>query len=186
MSNSLAAAVLTTPDPDEAMRAVRTLLEIAEDPPEVDLEALIRTPGTLERVREVLPGLEWSSEAGGRRASWETGEDPAAHLPLQVLDWSRPLDRVEPFIEAMGAECAAIRWDLAGWPEVPGAGLDRVSQKHAYLTLSLNCRDLYQSEPSGDHTVHVHVASLSHRARIEWLAGQVGGAFTGRTESAYL
>ncbi|MET8244854.1 hypothetical protein ABZV31_10805 [Streptomyces sp. NPDC005202] len=45
MSNSTAAAVLTTPDLAEALRAVHTLLGIADlDCAEVDFEAVIRSP----------------------------------------------------------------------------------------------------------------------------------------------
>ncbi|MET8244853.1 hypothetical protein ABZV31_10800 [Streptomyces sp. NPDC005202] len=69
---------------------------------------------------------------------------------------------------------------------MPGAGLGLITQKYAYLTLSVHSRDIYQDEPSADHTVHVHVRGEQDLARIHWLAAQAGGRFTGRTESAPL
>ncbi|MFI2288343.1 hypothetical protein [Streptomyces niveus] len=186
MSNSTAAAVLTTTDLPEAIRAVRTLLEISDGCPEVDLEAEITSPEVLARVLDVLPDLEWWSMAGPEHGSSEAGDDPADRLPVRVSNWSRPLDRAEPFIAALGSEPGALRWDLDGWPEVPEAELDPVTQKYAYLTLSVNSRDLCQDEPSEDHTVHVHVRSESETARIGWLADRIGGRFTGRTELSAL
>ena len=59
MSNSAAAAVLTTADLPEAIRAVRTLLGIADiGQGEIDFEATIRSPDVLAQVRHVLPDLE--------------------------------------------------------------------------------------------------------------------------------
>lgn len=188
MSNSDAAAVLTTADLPEAIRAVRTLLDISDvDQGEVDFEASITSPEVLARVRRVLPDLVWRSSAGKEHGSSEAGDDPAGCLPILVFDWSRPLDRAKPFIEALGSDLAAVRWDLDAWPTVPEAGLERVSQKYAYLTLSVNSRDLYQNEPSQDHTVHVHVRNADFDTdRITWLADRVGGRFTGRVERAPL
>jgi hypothetical protein len=206
MSNSTAAAVLTTADRAEAIRAVRTLLGIAEGCPEVDFEAVIRSPEVLARVRRVLPGLDWRASAGKEHGSYDAGDDPADCLPIRVIDWGRPPDRAEPFVAALGPDPAAVRWDLDAWPAVPGAELpgtelpgtelpgtelpgtelEMVSQKYAYLTLTVNSRDLYQNELSQDHTVHVHVQDDSQTARVQWLAGQVGGRFTGRWEPAHL
>ncbi|MGZ9931561.1 hypothetical protein ACXNSR_16905 [Streptomyces sp. NC-S4] len=190
MSNSDAAAVLTTPDLARALRAVRTLLDIADTTGgEVDFEAEIRSPEVLARVREVLPALKWSAAAGKEHGSSDAGDDPARCLPVSVFDWCHPLDLAEPFVAALGPDPAAVRFDLDAWPEVPEAGLERVSQKYAYLTLSVNSRDLYQGEPSGDHTVHVHVrnaALAEDTARIGWLAERIGGRFAGRVESAPL
>ncbi|GAA2654689.1 MULTISPECIES: hypothetical protein [Streptomyces] len=190
MSNSDAAAILTTPDLGEALRAVRTLLDIADTVnSEVDFEAVIRSPEVLARLLGLLPGLKWSSSPGGAHGSSDAGDDPARCLPIRVFDWCHPLDLAEPFIAALGSDPAAVRFDLDAWPEVPAAGLERVSQKYAYLTLSVNSRDLFQDELFGDHTVHVHVKNAAwpaHTARIHWLAEQVGGAFTGRVESALL
>ncbi|MFF7209282.1 hypothetical protein ACFZAU_01950 [Streptomyces sp. NPDC008238] len=182
MSNSTAAAVLTTADLAEAIGAVRTLLGVADGCPEVDFEAEIRSPEVLARIRDVLPGLEWWAAAGLEHGSSKAGDDPADCLPIRVFDWGRPLDRAEPFIAALGTEPAAVRWDLDGWPEAPGAGLEPVSQKFAYLTLTVNSRDLYQNERSRDHTVHVHVRNADQTVRVQWPAEQVGGRFTGRTE----
>jgi hypothetical protein len=189
MSNSAAAAVLTTTDLSEAICAVRTLLGVADiDQGEVDFEAVIRSPDVLARVRLVLPDLKWWASAGNEHGSSEAGDDPADRLPIRVFDWGRPLDRAEPFISALGPDSAAVRWDLNAWPAVPEAGLETISQKYAYLTLTVNSRDLYQDEPSKDHTVHVHVRNRDgdQTARVHWLAGQVGGRFTGRVESAPL
>jgi hypothetical protein len=187
MSNSTAAAVLTTPDLSHAIRAVHTLLDIAViGPGEVDFEAVIRSTETLARVRRVLPQLEWWAAAGREHGSSEAGDDPVACVPIQVFDWSRPLDLAEPFIAALGQEAATVRFDLDAWPAVPGAGLEQITQKYAYLTLSVNSRDLCQQEPAEDHTVHVHVKSGEQTDRIQWLAEQVGGRFTGRLELSLL
>ncbi|WP_051774712.1 hypothetical protein [Streptomyces sp. NRRL S-237] len=190
MSNSDAAAVLTTPDLGEALRAVRTLLDIADlAMAEVDFEAVIRSPEVLARVLEVLPDLKWHAADEKSKRSSKNGDDPAHCLPIQVFDWCHPLDLAEPFIAALGPDPAALRFDLGSWPAVPEAGLERISQKFAYLTLSVNSRDLYQHELHGDHTVHVHVSNARHPAniaRIHWLADQVGGRFTGQVEMARL
>ncbi|WP_328582312.1 hypothetical protein [Streptomyces sp. NBC_00370] len=189
MSNSEAAAVLTTAHLPEAIRAVRTLLGIADTgQAEVDFEGVIRSPDVLTHVRRVLPDLRWWALAGEEHGSSEGGDNPAECLPVQVFDWGRPLDRAEPFIAALGPDAAAVRWDLDAWPAVPEAGLERVSQKYAYLTLTVHSRDLYQHELSQDHTVHVHVprGDGDRISRVRWLAGQVGGRFTGRVESAPL
>ncbi|MFG3427790.1 hypothetical protein [Streptomyces californicus] len=189
MSNSAASAVLTTASLPEAIRAVRTLLDIADtDRAEVDFEAVIRSPDVLARVCAVLPGLEWWAAEGKEHGSSEAGDDPADFLPVQVFDWCRPLDRAEPFIGALGPDAAAVRWDLDAWPDVPEAGLEHISQKYAYLTLTVNSRDLYQEELSRDHTVYVHTRGGDDEQldRVHWLAAQVGGRFTGRVESARL
>ncbi|MET7775997.1 MULTISPECIES: hypothetical protein [Streptomyces] len=133
-------------------------------------------------MRQVLPDLDWHASAEGTSASAKTGDDPPDHLPIQVFDWCHPLDRAEPFIPAMGPDPAAVGWDLNAWPAIPEAGLDVVSQKYAYLTLAVHSRDLAQCEPSEDHTTYVHVPDEHHVARIEWLAGRVGGRYTGRIE----
>ncbi|MFJ6706718.1 MULTISPECIES: hypothetical protein [unclassified Streptomyces] len=189
MSNSAAAAVFTTTDLPEAMRAVRTLLGMADiDHAEVDFEAVIRSPDVLAQVRHVLPDLEWWASAGKEHGSSEDGDNPADCLPIRVFDWGRPLDRAELFIAAMGPDPAAVRWDLDAWPAIPEAGLETISQKYAYLTLTVNSRDLYQDELSQDHTVHVHVRDRNgdQITRVHWLAGQVGGRFEGRVELAPL
>ncbi|MFI6063392.1 hypothetical protein [Streptomyces sp. NPDC051286] len=96
MSNSAAAAVLTTADLPEAVRAVRTLLGMADiRQGEVDFEAVIRSPDVLARVRHVLPDLEWWASAGKKHGSSEAGDNPADCLPIQVFDWGRPIDRAE-------------------------------------------------------------------------------------------
>ncbi|MFB7528278.1 hypothetical protein ACFC0C_08510 [Streptomyces sp. NPDC056178] len=189
MSNSAAAAILTTEDLPEAIRAVRTLLDIADvSQGEVDFEAVIRSSDVLTQIRHVLPGLEWWAKAGQELGSSEAGDDPADRLPVRVFDWGRPLDRAEPFIAALGSDLAAVRWDLDAWPAVPEAGLEEISQKYAYLTLTVNSRDLYQEEPSQDHTVHVHVRDRNggQTTRVHWLADRVGGRFTGRVRLAPL
>lgn len=192
MSNSEAAAVLTTAHLPEAIRAVRTLLDIADiadiGPDEVDFEAVITSPEVLARVLRVLPDLEWSASTGDKDGSSKAGDNPADRLPIRVFDWSRPPDRAEPFIAALGPDRAAVRWDLDGWPAVPEAGLEAISQKYAYLTLSVNSRDIHLDEPSQDHTVHVHARNRNgaQTERVHWLAAQVGGRFTGRVEQAPL
>lgn len=189
MSNSAAAAILTATDLSEAIRAVRTLLGLADTgQAEVDFEAVIRSRDVLVQVRHVMPDLRWWASAGAEHGSSEVGDNPEECLPIRVFDWCRPLDRAEPFIAALGPDPAAVRWDLSAWPAVPEAGLEAISQKYAYLTLTVNSRDLYQVEPSQDHTVHVHDRDRNgdQTARVHWLADQVGGRFSGRVELAPL
>lgn len=188
MSNSTAAAVFTTPDLDEALRVVRTLLEIADlGNAEVDFEGVIRSPEGLAGVLRVLPGLDWWARRESGVRSAENGDDPAEWLPVALHDWCHPLDLAEPFVRALHPQDAAVvRWDLNGWPGVPGAGLESISQKYAYLTLSVYSRDLYQCERAPDHTVHVHVRGEYDADRVHWLAAQAGGRFDGRTELAPL
>ncbi|MGW1893485.1 hypothetical protein ACWCP6_25035 [Streptomyces sp. NPDC002004] len=187
MSNSLAAAVLTTPDLACATDAVRTLLDLADlTGAEVDFEAEIRSPDVLSRICRLLPDLTWWAKAGSEHGCSDAGDDPAQCLPIRIHDWSHPLDLAEPFIASLGPDRAAVRFDLGAWPAVPDVGLEEISQKYAYLTLSVNCRDLYQGEPSADHSIHVHVPSERHLPRVHWLARQVGGRFDGRTELAPL
>ncbi|MFF4017574.1 hypothetical protein [Streptomyces sp. NPDC001843] len=188
MSNSTAAAVLTTPDLDEALRVVRTLLGVTDlTRAEVDFEARIRSREGLAEVLRVLPGLHWWAREGTEARSAENGDDPSECLPVSVHDWCHPLELAEPFIRALRPQdAAAVRWDLDEWPEVPEAGLESISQKYAYLTLSVHSRDLYQYEPSADHTVHVHVRGEHDLDRVHWLAERVGGRFDGRTELAPL
>ncbi|WP_405551503.1 hypothetical protein [Streptomyces sp. NBC_01171] len=95
--------------------------------------------------------------------------------------------------EEIDARCrpdsaAVIRCDLESWLAVPEAGLEQISQKYAYLTLSVHSLDLYQEEPFPDHPVHVHVRDRDgdHVDRVRWLAGRVGGRFTGRARTAPL
>ncbi|MEV8424148.1 hypothetical protein [Streptomyces niveus] len=183
MSNSTAAAVLTTTDLAEAIRAVRILLAISGGSPEVDYDARITSPDVLARVLHVLPNPDWWSMEGPERGSAKAGDDPAGCLPIHLSHWGAP-DSAEPFIAALGPEPAALRWDLDGWPAVPEAQLELITEKYAYLTLTVNSRDLYQDEPSQDHTVHVHVRSEIETDRIGWLADRISGRFTGRTESA--
>ncbi|MFG2615857.1 hypothetical protein [Streptomyces anulatus] len=187
--DSAAAAVLTTTDLSEAISAVRTLLGMADiDQGEVDFEAVIRSPDVLTQVRHVLPDLEWWALAGEQHGSSKANDNAADRLPIRVFDWGRPLDCAELFAAALGPDPAAVRWDLNAWPAVPEAGLEAISQKYAYLTLTVNSRDLYQDESSQDHTVHVHVRDRNgdQIARVHWLADQVGGRFTGRVELAPL
>ncbi|BBC36073.1 hypothetical protein SGFS_073670 [Streptomyces graminofaciens] len=184
MSNSRAAAVLTTPDLAEALHAVRTLLGLADlSQAEVDFEATLRTPQALTRVLRLMPDLKWRALAGEEHGSSESGADPLVCLPVSVHDWCHPLDLAEPFIAALGRDSAGVRWDLNGWPEVPEAGLCLITQKYAYLTLSVNSRDLYQDEPAPDHTVYVHVRDVGlDLDRVEWLAARAGGRFEGKVE----
>ncbi|MFI2125740.1 hypothetical protein ACH45E_31835 [Streptomyces sp. NPDC020299] len=154
---------------------------------EVDFEALLRSREGLAGALRVLPGLDWwaGEESDGRSA--KNGDDPVECLPVSVHDWCHPLELAEPFVRALGPQdAAAVRWDLNEWPEVPEAGLESISQKYAYLTLSVNSRDLYQYEHSADHTVHVHVRGEQDLDRVHWLAAQAGGRFEGRTELAPL
>ncbi|MFF4401290.1 hypothetical protein [Streptomyces sp. NPDC001480] len=188
MSNSTAAAILTTPDLDEALRVVRGLLGVADlDCAEVDFEAEIQSRQGLAEVSRVLPGLNWWAREESDPRSAKAGDDPAECLPVRVHDWCHALQLAEPFVRALGPrDAAAVRWDLNGWPAVPEAGLEDISQKYAYLTLSVNSRDLYQCELAPDHTVYVHVRGEHDLDRVHWLAAQVGGRFEGRTELAPL
>jgi len=82
-------------------------------------------------------------------------------------------DVVAPLVQATGAEPGAVRWDFAGWPAAPEAGLGVGGARGAFVTLCLNARDLDLAEPAIDHTVFVHVKQVE-AARAPWLAARVG------------
>ncbi|MEV7239578.1 hypothetical protein AB0N06_38780, partial [Streptomyces sp. NPDC051020] len=68
---------------------------------------------------------------------------------------------------------AMVRWDFSGWPEAPEVGLGCGGTRGAYVTVSVNARDLYLEEPATDHTVYVHVKQVEAQ-RAAWLAARVG------------
>ncbi|MGW5974747.1 hypothetical protein [Streptomyces sp. NPDC055186] len=79
----------------------------------------------------------------------------------------------------VGPNRGEVNWEALRWPDAPELGF-RGESKHAEVTLLFNtsARDL--DEPADDHTVLVHVRSISVDGRrmrepyAHWLAKQVG------------
>lgn len=173
MSNSYAHPVLRTTDLDEALDVVEQLLALGDTSQlEVDFDADITSPDALRLLLTLLPDADWWGRDPAV-ASNTTGASPYDNLPLHLRRWSVPTEFVTPFLSALGTESAAIRWDFNGWPAAPSVGLAPAGTRSAFLTLSVNSRDIHLDEPSPDHTVHVHVSGFQPE-RASWLAAQVG------------
>ncbi|MDH2410698.1 hypothetical protein ACG5V6_09665 [Streptomyces chitinivorans] len=177
MANSYAQPILRTGSLDEALRAARRLLELADTSTiEVDCEAIARTPRELDGLLAQIPEADWwpyGPGRPGRSGSSRDGDRPADHLPVFLSDWCRPVHTAEVFLAAAGSAPAMVRWDLTGWPAAPEIELGPGGTRGAYVTLTAHARDLYLEEPAGVHTVFVHVAQ-AEADRAPWLAAQVG------------
>ncbi|MGW0817990.1 hypothetical protein ACWD00_33050 [Streptomyces viridiviolaceus] len=90
--------------------------------------------------------------------------DPAAYeerLPVECELRDLPVGSIEDaFTAAIGPNLCEINWDSLCWPDAPELGLLGES-KHAEVTLLLNTRTRELDEPAADHTVLVHVRSIS-------------------------
>ncbi|WP_329027877.1 MULTISPECIES: hypothetical protein [unclassified Streptomyces] len=173
MSNSYALPILRTADLSEALRAVDGLLGIADlTGLEIDYEALISSPATLERLLGLLPRATWYAK-GDEDASKEAGDDPAAHLPIRWSAWAESPETVPGFLAALNGTPATVRWDFMGWPPAPEVGLGYGGTRGAFVTLCVNVHDLELKTPAADHMVYVHVKQIEAE-RAPWLAEQVG------------
>lgn len=173
MSNSYALPILRTADLSEALRAVDGLLGIADlENLEIDYEALISSPATLEQLLGLLPHAMWYA-CGDESASSDAGADPAAHLPIRWSTWAEPPETVPGFLAALNDIPATVRWDFDGWPPAPEVGLGYGGTRGAFVTLCVNVHDLELKTPAADHMVYVHVKQREAE-RAPWLAEQVG------------
>jgi len=173
VSNSYAQPILRTADLAEGLRVVERLLGIADlRDLEVDFDARISSPHSLAKVLGVLPDADWWAE-GASGGAPDTGDDPAACLPVRLRRWAGAPRAVEPFLEAVGDGPASVRWDFNAWPEAPEVGLAAGGTRGAFVTLCVRARDLDLREPAADCTVFVHVKQVE-AARAPWLAARVG------------
>ncbi|MGW2564381.1 hypothetical protein ACWCXB_35315 [Streptomyces sp. NPDC001514] len=200
MSNDIAYPVFRTPDPALALSTARRLMEFGRcEYSEVSMYAELRSIAEVRRVAKELPG-------GWFRGQEEYGEfdgvpledqpalvvgvqgsglpaDPSAYegrLPVECELRDLPVGSTEDaFTAAIGPNVGEINWESLCWPDAPELGFLGES-KHAEVTLLLNTRTRELDEPAADHTVLVHVRSVSVDGRqmresyARWLAEQVG------------
>nr|WTB34021.1 hypothetical protein OG781_35035 [Streptomyces sp. NBC_00830] len=200
MSNDIAYPVFRTPDPALALSTARRLMEFGRcEYSEVSVYAELRSVAEVRRVAKELP-------AGWFRGQEEYGEsdgvpledqpalvvgvqgpglptDPSAYegrLPVECELRDLPVGSIEDaFTAAIGPNVGEINWEGLCWPDAPELGFLGES-KHAEVTLLLNTRTRELDEPAADHTVLVHVRSVSVDGRqmresyAHWLAEQVG------------
>ncbi|MFD7069809.1 hypothetical protein ACFV97_21555 [Streptomyces sp. NPDC059913] len=173
MSNSYAQPILRTEDLSEGLRIVERLLGIADlTDLEVDFDARISSTHSLSEVLALLPDADcWA--AGNWDGASDTGDDPAACLPIRLRRWAGASKTVEPFLKAVSDNPATVRWDFNAWPEAPEIGLGVGGTRGAFVTLCAHARDLDLEEPAADYTVFVHVKQVEAE-RAPWLAAQVG------------
>ncbi|WP_351237521.1 hypothetical protein [Streptomyces sp. NPDC002133] len=200
MSNDIAYPVFRTPDPALALRTARRLMEFGRcEYSKVCVYAELRSVAEVRRVAKELP-------AGWFRGQEEYGEfdgvpledqptlvvgaqgpglpaDPSAYegrLPVEFELHDLPVGSIEDaFTAAIGPNMGEINWEILCWPDAPELGFLGES-KHAEVTLLLNTRSREFDDPADDHTVLVHVRSVSIDGRqmrepyAHWLAKQVG------------
>jgi hypothetical protein len=99
-------------------------------------------------------------------------------LPLSVSMLDQPLGTVEDrFAEVTGGHMAEIRWTSLSWPAAPERDLYG-EDKHAEVTLLLNCDSRELDTRTGTHLVLVHVRRHNgdgYEDRFaQWLAERVG------------
>ncbi|MFJ6484504.1 MULTISPECIES: hypothetical protein [unclassified Streptomyces] len=85
----------------------------------------------------------------------------------------------DAFTAAIGLNRGEINWRNLCWPDVPAQALYGECT-HAEVTLLFNTRTRDLDEPADDHTVLVHVRSITVDGRqrtepqAQWLAGRMG------------
>uniref|UniRef100_A0AAU2K2L1 Uncharacterized protein n=1 Tax=Streptomyces sp. NBC_00049 TaxID=2903617 RepID=A0AAU2K2L1_9ACTN len=200
MSNDVAYPVFRTSDPVLALSTARRLMEFGRcEYSQVSVYAELRSVAEVRRVAGELPagwfrGQEECGEFDG--VPWEEQPalvvgvegpglpaDPSAYegrLPVEYELRGLPVGGIEDaFTAAVGANAGEINWESLSWPDAPEVDFLGESQ-HAEVTLLLNTRTRDLDEPADDHTVLVHVRSVSIDGRqmrepyAHWLAEQVG------------
>ncbi|MFE0172668.1 hypothetical protein ACFWZ2_10155 [Streptomyces sp. NPDC059002] len=173
MSNSYAQPIFRTAELADGLSIVDQLLGLADTSGlEVDFEARARSQQDLDPLFAALPAADrWTEENGDGLSATANSSSP--HLPAWLQSWGMAPDIVPALLPAVGGIPAALRWDFAGWPEAPEAGLGGGGSRGAFVTLCMNVRDLDLTEPSADHTVFVHVKQFEAE-RAPWLAARVG------------
>jgi hypothetical protein len=200
MSNDIAYPVFRTLDPALALSTARRLMEFGRcEYSEVSVYSELRSIAEVHRVAKELPegwfrGQEESGEFDGAPLDDQPAlvvgvqgpglpTDPAAYegrLPVECGLSELPVGSIEDaFTAAIGPNRGEINWAMLCWPDAPELGFHGES-KHAEVTLLLNTRTRELDELADDHTVLVHVRSVSVDGRqlrepyAHWLAEQVG------------
>ncbi|MGW6564919.1 hypothetical protein [Streptomyces sp. NPDC054975] len=200
MSNDVAYPVFRTPDLALALSTARRLMEFGRCTySRVSVAVELCSVDEVRRLGKELPegwfrgreeyhefdGVPWEEQpalvVGVQGPGLPT--DPAAYegrLPVEceLLDLS--VGSIEDaFTAAIGSNRGEINWDSLCWPDAPEVGFHGES-KHAEVTLLFNTRTRDLDEPADDHTVLVHVRSVSVDGRqtrepyAQWLAEQAG------------
>ncbi|MET9425849.1 hypothetical protein ABZY06_35070 [Streptomyces sp. NPDC006540] len=200
MSNDVAYPVFRTPDLALALGTARRLMEFGRSAhSKVSVAAELCSVAEVRRLGKELPhgwfrGQEEYDEFDGvpleDLPALVVGvqgpglpADPAAYegrLPVECELRDLPVGSIEDaFTAAVGPNRGEINWDVLCWPDAPEVGFHGES-KHAEVTLLFNTRTRDLDEPADDHTVLVHVRSVSVDGRqmrepyAQWLAEQVG------------
>ncbi|MGW1354887.1 hypothetical protein ACWCQE_37345 [Streptomyces sp. NPDC002409] len=200
MSNDIAYPVFRTPDPALALSVARRLMEFGRcEDSEVSVYADLRSVAEVRRVAKELPegwfrGQEAYGEFDGVPLEDQPAlvlgvqgaalpADPAAYegrLPVACELLDLPVGSIEDvFTAAVGSNRGEVNWEALRWPDAPELGF-RGESKHAEVTLLFNASTRDLDEPADDHTVLVHVRSVSVDGRqtrdpyAHWLAKQVG------------
>ncbi|WP_405566598.1 hypothetical protein OG317_00110 [Streptomyces sp. NBC_01167] len=200
MSNDVAYPVLRTPDFALALSTARRLMEFGRcKHSKVSVFAEFHSVAEVRRVAKELPegwfrGQEEYLEFNGVPLEEQPGlvvgvqgpglpADPAAYegrMPMECELYDLPVGSIEDaFTAAIGANTGWINWDSLCWPDAPEVGF-RGESKHAEVTLLFNSRTRELDECADDHTVLVHVRSVSIDRRemrepyAHWLAKQMG------------
>ncbi|MFI0012838.1 hypothetical protein [Streptomyces globisporus] len=200
MSNDVAYPVFRTSDLGLALSTARRLMEFGRrEDSRVTAYAELCSVAEVQRVARELPqgqyagDLDYREVDGVPREQWpplvaglagsDLPTDPAAYdgrLPVTCeLDYL-PIGRIEDaFAAAIGPSRGWINWEWLCWPDAPE--LDFFGErKHAEVSLLFNTRTRELDEPADDHTVLLHVRSVSIDGRqvrepyAHWLAEQVG------------
>ncbi|GHF77772.1 hypothetical protein [Streptomyces griseosporeus] len=206
MSNDVAYPVFRTADRDLALRAARRLVAFGARPwSQVSVETEVPTAAEAIRLRDALPEAWftcWHLDApilaapgvpdltGGVPAR-ELPGDPVGlqpYLPLSLSMLDQPVGTVEDrFAKVVGGHMAAIRWSSLSWPAAPERDLYG-EDKHAEVTLLLNCDSRELDAPADTHLVLVHVRRHNgdgYEDRFaQWLAERVGQRLIGPAQHA--
>ncbi|MFJ4691712.1 hypothetical protein [Streptomyces sp. NPDC088766] len=205
MSNDVAYPVFCTPDPALAVSTARRLVEFGRTEfCKVSVYAELPSVAAVRRVAKALPqawfrGREKPEEFDVARSDarpalifgvqgFALPADSAVYegrLPVACELDDLPVGSIEDaFVTLIGPNAGELNWDSLSWPDAPELDFFGES-KHAEVTLLLNTRTRELDEPVADHTVLVHVRSISvdgHQLRepyAHWLAQQVGLTVTG-------
>ncbi|MFD5098283.1 hypothetical protein [Streptomyces albidochromogenes] len=200
MSNDVAYPVFRTPDLALALSTARRLMEFGRcEYSEVSVYAEFRSVAEVWRVAKELPEGWFRGQAEYEKFEGvplkeqpvlvvgvqgpALPADPAAYegrLPVECELYDLPVGSIEDaFTAVIGENMGWINWEMLCWPDAPEVGFHGES-KHAEVTLLFNTCTRELDEPADDHTVLVHVRSVSVDGRqmrepyAQWLAKQVG------------
>jgi hypothetical protein len=201
MSTDVAYPVFRTSDRDLALRVARQMVVFGAQPySQVSVEAEVPTVSEVKRLRDALPEswfMCWNMDAPVvappgipeltcAAPARELPDDLAGaevYLPLTVSMLDQPLGSVEDrFAAVIGPHQAGIHWSSLSWPQAPERDLHG-EEKHAEVTLLLNCDSRELDAPADTHLVLVHVRRCNgdgYEDRFaQWLAERIGQKVVG-------